>query len=227
MTGLPGFTVEIDQNPYLPAGGRDVSAIVTVTADETGDAPRPTAAGRAARRRQRGDHHRRLLGVDGLPADQARRGPRGDRGRGGRDQGRDVVRDRRGHLHRLAGLPGGRVDGGRGRAHPGGGQGGAAPAAGQRRDRDRPVAAAGAPDLPVLPGDAAARHPAHRRQEPARDPGRARRRGQPVRGRVPLRLPGRRHRLGGRRAAQDLHRAARQRSTSWWTRPGSRPTSRS
>ena len=37
MTGLPGFTVEIDQNPYLPAGGRDVSAIVTVTAAETGD----------------------------------------------------------------------------------------------------------------------------------------------------------------------------------------------
>ena len=39
MTSLPGFTVDIDQNPYLPAGGRDVSAIVTVTADDTGDAP--------------------------------------------------------------------------------------------------------------------------------------------------------------------------------------------
>jgi hypothetical protein len=39
MTGLPGFSVEIDQNPYLPAGGREVSAIVTVTADETGEAP--------------------------------------------------------------------------------------------------------------------------------------------------------------------------------------------
>src|SRR5580693_9995565 len=33
MTGLPGFSVDIDQNPYLPVGGRDVSAIVTVTAD--------------------------------------------------------------------------------------------------------------------------------------------------------------------------------------------------
>jgi hypothetical protein len=33
MTGLPGFTVQIDQNPYLPVGGRDVSAVVTVTAD--------------------------------------------------------------------------------------------------------------------------------------------------------------------------------------------------
>ena len=38
MTSLPGFTVDIDQNPYLPAGGRDVSAVVTVTADATGDA---------------------------------------------------------------------------------------------------------------------------------------------------------------------------------------------
>ena len=45
MTGLPGFTVEIDQNPYLPAGGRDVSAIVTVTADETGDGPAAVPAG--------------------------------------------------------------------------------------------------------------------------------------------------------------------------------------
>jgi von Willebrand factor type A C-terminal domain/von Willebrand factor type A domain len=33
MTSLPGFTVQIDQNPYLPVGGRDVSAVVTVTAD--------------------------------------------------------------------------------------------------------------------------------------------------------------------------------------------------
>jgi hypothetical protein len=44
MTGLPGFTVDIDQNPYLPVGGRDVSAIVTVTADDTGDAPTPGGA---------------------------------------------------------------------------------------------------------------------------------------------------------------------------------------
>jgi hypothetical protein len=39
MASLPGFTVDIDQNPYLPDGGRDVSAIVTVTADATADAP--------------------------------------------------------------------------------------------------------------------------------------------------------------------------------------------
>jgi von Willebrand factor type A C-terminal domain/von Willebrand factor type A domain len=39
MTSLPGFTVQIDQNPYLPVGGRDVSAVVTVTADATGGVP--------------------------------------------------------------------------------------------------------------------------------------------------------------------------------------------
>src|SRR5690242_8106247 len=41
MTSLPGFTVGIDHNPYLPAGGRDVSAVVTVTADQSGDEPGP------------------------------------------------------------------------------------------------------------------------------------------------------------------------------------------
>jgi von Willebrand factor type A C-terminal domain/von Willebrand factor type A domain len=37
MTSLPGFTVQIDQNPYLPVGGRDVSAVVTVTAEAEAD----------------------------------------------------------------------------------------------------------------------------------------------------------------------------------------------
>jgi len=45
MTGLPGFTVDIDQNPYLPVGGQDVSAIVTVTADMTGGVPAPSGYG--------------------------------------------------------------------------------------------------------------------------------------------------------------------------------------
>jgi hypothetical protein len=51
MTSLPGFTVDIDQNPYLPAGGRDVSAIVTVTADAAVDTPpaaEPGAGGASA-----------------------------------------------------------------------------------------------------------------------------------------------------------------------------------
>ncbi len=45
---LPGFTVDIDQNPYLPAGGRDVSAVVTVTADAAGSVPAPAAGGGSA-----------------------------------------------------------------------------------------------------------------------------------------------------------------------------------
>jgi hypothetical protein len=50
MASLPGFAVDVDQNPYLPVGGRDVSAVVTVTADATGDAvsPAPGAAGGSA-----------------------------------------------------------------------------------------------------------------------------------------------------------------------------------
>ena len=42
-----GFTVNIDQNKYLPEGGREVNAIVTVTSPDTRP-PRPrTAGGRA------------------------------------------------------------------------------------------------------------------------------------------------------------------------------------
>jgi hypothetical protein len=46
---LPGFTVDIDHNPYLPADGRDVSAVVTVTADTTpGAAPAADAGADSA-----------------------------------------------------------------------------------------------------------------------------------------------------------------------------------
>ncbi len=48
MTTVPGFTVDVDHNPYLPTGGRLVSAVVTVTADAPEDTPlRPPGAGRA------------------------------------------------------------------------------------------------------------------------------------------------------------------------------------
>jgi hypothetical protein len=45
MTSQPGFTIDVDQNPYLPAGGRHVSAVVTVTA---GAPPGPGTAGGSA-----------------------------------------------------------------------------------------------------------------------------------------------------------------------------------
>jgi hypothetical protein len=41
----PDFTVDVDYNPYLPAGGRDVSAVVTVTAADHGDAATGPAGG--------------------------------------------------------------------------------------------------------------------------------------------------------------------------------------
>ena len=44
----PNFTVEVFQNEYLPTGGRDVNAIVTVTAPDTGQAPRAPGQGAAA-----------------------------------------------------------------------------------------------------------------------------------------------------------------------------------
>lgn len=49
MTDTPGFTVDVDQNSYLPAGGSQVDAIVTVTMtgdpDTDGAAPASTGDG--------------------------------------------------------------------------------------------------------------------------------------------------------------------------------------
>lgn len=53
MTGTLGFTVDVDQNSYLPAGGSQVDAIVTVTmagnpekgTEAGGAAPAPTSGG--------------------------------------------------------------------------------------------------------------------------------------------------------------------------------------
>ncbi|SFP02856.1 MULTISPECIES: VWA domain-containing protein [Actinomadura] len=45
MSDFPEFTVRVDQNPYLPAGGREMHAIVSVEARSSGAAP--AAAGRA------------------------------------------------------------------------------------------------------------------------------------------------------------------------------------
>src|SRR6266705_3124758 len=73
-----------------------------------------------------------------------------------------------------------------------------------RRHRDGVVAEAGPPDVRLEFGHAAARHFADRRQERARGAGGADRGDQPVRGILQLRLPRRRYRLAGRRAAADL-----------------------
>jgi von Willebrand factor type A C-terminal domain/von Willebrand factor type A domain len=44
----PDFTVDVDQNEYLPEGGQDVSAIVTVTSADTGPAAPAVEAGAGA-----------------------------------------------------------------------------------------------------------------------------------------------------------------------------------
>ncbi|NDU71706.1 VWA domain-containing protein [Actinomadura sp. DSM 109109] len=46
MSDIPEFTVRVDQNPYLPAGGREMHAIISVEARSPGG-PAPADAGRA------------------------------------------------------------------------------------------------------------------------------------------------------------------------------------
>ena len=136
------------------------------------------------------------------------------------------VRGRGGHQQRLAGVPAGR-DAWRSpsaatRAEA---KQAVAEPAGRRRHRDRAVAAAGLPDLRHSPADAAARDPAHRRRNQHETPEQLARGDRAVRRHVQLRLPRRRHRLGGSRAAPDLRRRCSAPSTSWPTRPGWPPTS--
>ncbi|MBW8481941.1 VWA domain-containing protein [Actinomadura parmotrematis] len=45
MSDLPEFTVDVDQNPYLPAGGREMHAVVTVRSRGAGGAAPGPAAG--------------------------------------------------------------------------------------------------------------------------------------------------------------------------------------
>ena len=89
-SNVPQFSVDVYQNEYLPEGGREVNAIVTVTSTGGGTAgARRRAAGPPGpeRRRGRGDHGR-LLRVDGLPADQD-----AQRARGRRRRPIDTLRD--------------------------------------------------------------------------------------------------------------------------------------
>ncbi|MFA1540439.1 VWA domain-containing protein [Actinomadura monticuli] len=44
MSGVPEFTVRVDQNAYLPAGGREMHAIVTVAARSSGNGERAADA---------------------------------------------------------------------------------------------------------------------------------------------------------------------------------------
>ncbi|MCP9980856.1 PP2C family protein-serine/threonine phosphatase [Actinomadura madurae] len=50
MSDFPEFTIRVDQNPYLPAGGREMHAIVSVEARSSGAAPGRGRAGAGPRR---------------------------------------------------------------------------------------------------------------------------------------------------------------------------------
>jgi hypothetical protein len=59
---MSDFTVDISQNEYLPDGGEDVNASITVTSPDSGlPAPAADPGGR-------GDHHHRLFRVDEVTA---------------------------------------------------------------------------------------------------------------------------------------------------------------
>ncbi|WP_433331531.1 vWA domain-containing protein [Spirillospora sp. CA-294931] len=48
MSDLPEFTIRVDQNPYLPAGGREMHAVITVEAAGAAGAPPPPSGTEAA-----------------------------------------------------------------------------------------------------------------------------------------------------------------------------------
>ena len=199
-----GFTVDVDQNQYLPEGGRDVSAVVTVTSGADVAVAAPAGGAGSAE----------IIIID-CSGSMDYPPTKMTQARAATAAAINVVRDGVGFAV-IAGTstawpvfpPDGRMAVASASTRAAAKQAVNGPA-GQRRHRDRPVARAGPADLRGLPGATAARHLAHRRQEPARDACPARGRARPVRGGVQLRLPRRGHRLGGQRAAHGLHHAAR------------------
>ena len=69
-----GFTVDVDQNQYLPEGGRDVSAVVTVASGTDVSIAAPGAVEPVAPRSSSSTAR-----VHGLPADQRCPGQGGHR----------------------------------------------------------------------------------------------------------------------------------------------------
>ena len=187
------FTAETYQNEYLADGATEVNAIVTVTASGGAAPAEPVRRGR--------DHDRRRVGLDGHAARQ-------DPGRQAGDRRRGRLHPRRRPFAVIAG-----TDPRPASTRP--------PAAGRRVAQTREDAKDAIEELrrsggtaigtwltlaaelfARRPGDPP-RDPAHRRPEPARDARAARRGARALRGALPVRLPRRRHRLGGRRAAPD------------------------
>ena len=207
MTGLPGFHVDIDQNPYLPVGGRDVSAIVTVTADAAGGGPAAAAS-------DGGSAEIVIIDCSGsMDYPQAKIAE----ARAATAAAVDVIRDGTWFA----------IVAGTSTAWPVYPADGSMAVAGERTRAEakaalRQLRASGGTAIgqwlrlanQVFQGSPAALRHAILLTDGKNQhekPGRARRGDRPVRGHLPLRLPGCRHGLGGQRAAQGVHRAARQR----------------
>ena len=188
------FTAAVYQNEFLPDGGTDVNAIVTVTCTGAG------TAGQSGSGDGRRDHHRRHLRLDGPGDDGRGQGRRA--GGAGRDRRRHLVRGHRRHRPRDAGLPAGAQragPGADGRRRP---AQEASAAIGrlrrQRRYGDRHLARPGRPVFASVP-QVTQRHAILLTDgENGEQPGQPRRGDQPGHRLLPVRLPRRRHRLEGR-----------------------------
>ena len=200
------FSADVYQNEFLPDGGTDVHAIVTVTCSGAGEAGQSES----------GDAAEIVIvdtsgsmGEDKIAAVQ-------QAAAAALDQVLDgvwfaVIAGN--HEARLA-YPAGselgmvRMD----ERDPRRGQGRGSHLLGRRRHRDGHLADAGHQRVRLGPGARPeARHPADRRDQPARDPGAAQRRDRGCPRPVPVRLPRSGRRLAGGGGPPDRHRPARQR----------------
>ena len=130
VSPMATFSADVYQNEFLPDGGTDVHAIVTVDLLRRG-------RGRAVRvGRRRRDRHRRHLRLDGRREHRGR--PAGRRGRAGPGARRRVVRGRRRQPPGAPGLPAGgrarmvRMDAGSRAPRPRRGRPASAPTAARR-----------------------------------------------------------------------------------------------
>ena len=203
-TVMADWTTEVFENEYLPADATDVHAIVTVTCQGAGRR-------RPVRRRRRGDH-RRHVGLDVVAALQdRRRRARPRRPRSTRSSTARGSRSSPATTTRTLVYPDRARHGAGRRDTRGRGQGGGPAPRRRRRHRDRQLAAAPPTELfATVEADAAPRDPAHRRPERDRDAEPSSRPAiDAAPRRVPVRLPRRRRRLGGQRAARHRVGAAR------------------
>ena len=197
------FSAQTYQNEYLPEGGSQVDAVVTVTASGSGGTLGSTAAAEII-----------IIDTSGsmdyppakLRAAQQATTAAVDCLRDGVSFGIIAGTKRAHQIYPAAGTLAAGLGGDAttGQDRRGGPQG-------QRWHRHRSLADTGQRAVRDRPGGDPSRHPAHRRQGRERDRGGPRPRPRVGPGPVPVRLPRGGHGLGGERAAQGGDQSARQR----------------